>query len=163
MKLLRGDGPLIKVGHRGAPLLAAENTLASLEAARAYGVDAIELDVVAAVLRGHRVTERTVVSSFHRPSLRALAAHAPDVRIGFTYPKDRYGVSRRRAFRPAIRLGTVALRRAVAARVPTMLAGAGAEALMLHHAGCGRLGLDGRRCARGRAPRRIRSRRRHHK
>ena len=58
----------------------------------------------------------------------------PGIPIGFTYPEDRYGVSRRRALRPAIRLGTLALRRAVVARIPAMIERAGASALMLHHA-----------------------------
>jgi glycerophosphoryl diester phosphodiesterase len=184
VKLLRGDGPLLRVGHRGAPALAPENTLASFEAALAHGVDAIEFDVldvgegplvvghsphelapdaptldetvaflarhevrlhvdlklstrldeVVAALARHDVVERAVVSSFHLPSLQALAAHAPDVPLGFTYPEDRYGVSRRPALRPAIRIGTAALRRAIVARVPAMLGRAGAQALMLQHA-----------------------------
>lgn len=184
MRLLRGDGPLIRVGHRGAAALAPENTLASFDAAVALGVDAVEFDVVdpgsgpllvghslpelapepptlddaidhlrraevwlhvdlklstrldevAAALARHGVEERAVVSSFHRPSLHALARHAPRVRIGFTYPDDRYGVSKRRALRPAITIGTAALRRAIVARVPAMLERAGAQALMLQHA-----------------------------
>ena len=40
----------------------------------------------------------------------------------------------RPSLRPAIRLGTLALRRALAARVPAMLERAGAKALMLQHA-----------------------------
>jgi glycerophosphoryl diester phosphodiesterase len=184
MRLLRGDGPLLRVGHRGAALLAPENTLASFEAALAHGVDAIEFDVVALpdrpLLLGHSVEElpddpttldealeflrshdvalhvdlklttrldevadalerhglaaRSVASSFHLPSLAAFAARAAHVPVGFTYPEDRYGVSKRAVLRPAIRLGTLALRRAVVARVPGMLARAGAAALMLHHA-----------------------------
>jgi glycerophosphoryl diester phosphodiesterase len=184
VKLLRGDGPPLRVGHRGAALLAAENTLESFEAALAHGVDAVEFDVVdpgegplvvahsrrevapgrptldeaveflagrgvllhvdlklstrleevAEALARHGVEERTVVSSFHRPSLHALAAHAPSVRIGFTYPEDRLGVSKRPVLGPAIRIGAAALRRSVAARVPAMLERAGAEALMLQHA-----------------------------
>jgi glycerophosphoryl diester phosphodiesterase len=47
MKLLRGHGPVIKVGHRGAPAVARENTLASLAAAAELGVDAVEIDVIA--------------------------------------------------------------------------------------------------------------------
>ena len=46
MRLLRGEGPLIRVGHRGAAALAPENTLRSFEAALALGVDAIEFDVL---------------------------------------------------------------------------------------------------------------------
>ena len=184
MRLLRGDGPLIRVGHRGAALLAPENTLESFEAALALGVDAIEFDVVAPddgpllvghslaelpedpatldealaflaardvalhvdlklttrldevanALERHGLVQRSVVSSFHLPSLRAVAAHPVPVEIGFTYPEDRYGVSKRRGMKPAIRLGTLALRRALAVRVPAMITRADARALMLQHA-----------------------------
>ena len=206
MRLLRGDGPLIRVGHRGAAALAPENTLRSFEAALAHGVDAIEFDVLdlpggplvlahsndlaevshgaavgavrgrslaelrelapelptleealaflserevgvhvdlklttrldelADALERHGLTARAVVSSFHLASLRALAGRAPHLRLGFTYPEDRYGVSKRRALRPAIRLGTLALRRAIVRRVPAMIDRVGARALMLHHA-----------------------------
>jgi glycerophosphoryl diester phosphodiesterase len=184
VRLFREDGPLIRVGHRGAAALAPENTLRSFELALSHGVDAIEFDVVdagegplmvahsvdelgpeqptldealeflaarevllhvdlklmtrleevAEALDRHRVAERAVVSSFHRPSLHTLAARAPHVLIGYTYPEDRYGVSKRRAFQPAIRVGTLALRRAIVTRVPAMIARAGATALMLHHA-----------------------------
>jgi len=206
VKLRRGDGALLRVGHRGAAALAPENTLRSFEAALVYGVDAIEFDVLDLVdgplvlahsndlaevshgaaagrvrersleelrevapdlptldealefLAGHDValhvdlklttrldelagalaraglSERAVVSSFHLPSLAAFAACAPEIPIGFTYPEDRYGVSRQRALQPVIRLGTLALRRALVARLPAMVARAGASALMLQHA-----------------------------
>ena len=207
MRLLRGEGPLIKVGHRGAAALAPENTLEAFEVALAHGVEAIEFDVldllggplvvahsndlfevshgaaagtvrdrslaelrelapdlptldealafladrpgvtahvdlkllvrldeVAAALARHGLTGRTVVSSFHRESLAAVARAAPDVKIGFTYPEDRRGIAGRRSFQPAIRAGTVALRAALPRRVGSMLAAAGADALMLHQA-----------------------------
>jgi glycerophosphoryl diester phosphodiesterase len=207
MRLLRGEGPLIRVGHRGAAALSPENTLRSFDAAVAAGVDAIEFDVLdlvggplvlahsndlfevshgraagtvrdrslaelrevapelptldealayfadrpelavhvdlklqtrldelAAALDRYGLVARTVVSSFHRPSLRALAHAAPALRIGFTYPEDRHGVSRRPALRPVIRLSLAAFRAALARRVPAMVASTGAAALMLHHA-----------------------------
>lgn len=206
MKLLREDGPLIRVGHRGAAMLAPENTLRSFAAALAHGVHAIEFDVldlaggplvlahsndlaevshgagagtvrdrslaelrelapelptlddalgfleghdvglhvdlklttrldeVADALDRHGLAGRSVVSSFHRPSLSAVAEHAPHIPIGFTYPEDRYGVSGRRVLKPALRLGTLALRRTLVTRVPAMIGRAGARALMLQHA-----------------------------
>jgi glycerophosphoryl diester phosphodiesterase len=206
VRLLREDGPVIRVGHRGAAALAPENTLRSFDVALAHGVDAIEFDVLdltggplvlahsndlaevshgaaAGTVRGrslaelrelapevptleealaflserdvglhvdlklttrldevadaldrHGVAGRAVVSSFHLESLRAVTSRAPHLRIGFTYPEDRYGVSKRRALRPAVRLGTLALRRAIVRRVPAMIERAGAKALMLQHA-----------------------------
>jgi glycerophosphoryl diester phosphodiesterase len=207
VRLLRGDGPPIRVGHRGAALLAPENTLRSFEAALAAGAEAIEFDVldlidgplvlahcddlfevshgaatgsvrdrslaelrelapalptldealgflagqpelivhadlklttrldeVAAALDRHGLVERTVVSSFHLPSLAALSRHAPKVHIGFTYPEDRLGVARHRVLHPAIRVGTRVMRATLPRRVPVLAARAGAQALMLHHA-----------------------------
>ena len=46
VSLLRGDGPLIRIGHRGAAALAPANTMAAVEAALAQGVDMVELDVL---------------------------------------------------------------------------------------------------------------------
>ena len=46
MELLRGNRDIVRVGHRGAAALAPENSLAAIEAAAAFGVDAVELDVL---------------------------------------------------------------------------------------------------------------------
>ena len=100
------------------------------------------LDELVGALVRHGVAERTVVSGFHVPSLREIASLAPQVALGRTYPEDRYGVSRRRALRPVIRASTVALRRALARRVPAMLERAGAAALMLHHAVVSRAAVE---------------------
>jgi glycerophosphoryl diester phosphodiesterase len=206
MRLLRGDGPVIRVGHRGAAALAPENTLQAFQAAVDAGVDAIEFDVLdlprgplivahshdlhevshgaatglvrelgldelrvvapdlptldealewlaarelvlhvdlklstrldelADALERHGVVERTVVSGFEVPALLEVARRAPRLAIGRTYPMDRHGVSKRRALRPVIRAGSVALRASLARRVPAMIERAGAVALMLHHA-----------------------------
>jgi glycerophosphoryl diester phosphodiesterase len=206
MRLLRGEGRLIRVGHRGAASLAPENTLRSFEAALAHGVDAIEFDVldlasgplvlahsndlaevshgaatgtvrdhslaelreiapelptldealaflsaqpevvvhvdlklrrrldeVANALRRHGLVARAVGSSFHLETLRALAAAAPELPLGLTYPEDRYGASKRPVLQPAIRAGTGALRRVLAFRVASMLTRSDARLLMLHH------------------------------
>ena len=46
---------------------------------------------VAEALRRHGLVERTVVSSFRRPTLSALHLVEPAVRLGRTYPQDRMG------------------------------------------------------------------------
>jgi glycerophosphoryl diester phosphodiesterase len=137
----RGNGPLV-LGHSLAELGPEPATLdEALAFLAARDVDlhvdlklTTRLDEVAGALARHAVAERAVVSSFHLPSLAVFAGHAPQIPIGFTYPEDRYGVSRRRVFRPAIRLGILAARRALVARIPAMIERAGASALMLHHA-----------------------------
>lgn len=91
------------------------------------------LDELAAALRRHGLERRTVVSSFHVPSLRDVAREAPSVRIGFTYPEDRYGVSRRPVLAPVLRVGLAGYRTAAPALVPRLLRRAGATALMLQH------------------------------
>jgi len=203
----REDGSPLRVGHRGAAALAPENTLRSLRAAVATGVDAIEFDVLdlprgplvlahsnhlaevshgaargkvrsrtldelreaapelptldealgffvdeapdvglhidlklrrrldelaAAVIR-HGLTERTVVSAFHTRRLHAVARHAPGIRIGLTYPEDRFGVSRRPHLWPVIALGLSAMRASVPLRLPRLARRAGASAVMLEH------------------------------
>lgn len=201
-----GDRPL-RIGHRGAALLAPENTLRSFRAAAATGVDLIEFDVLdlprgplvvahsdhldevshgiaagrvrdhtleelrevapelptldealaffvdeapriglhvdlklrtrldelAASLSRHGLETRTVVSSCHVPSLRAMARHAPGVRVGFTYPEDRLSISRRPALHPFVSLGLSAMRASVPFRVVPMIRRAEAAALMLQH------------------------------
>jgi glycerophosphoryl diester phosphodiesterase len=92
------------------------------------------LDELAAALGRHGVTARTVVSSFHIPSLKAVARAEPRVRIGFTYPEDRFGVSRRPWLHPAVAAGLRAVRASVPRRLGGWLGRAGATALMLQHA-----------------------------
>ena len=43
---LRREGRALRIGHRGAPALAPENTIASLAAALDHGVDLIEIDLI---------------------------------------------------------------------------------------------------------------------
>jgi glycerophosphoryl diester phosphodiesterase len=54
----RGGRPLV-IGHRGAPLLAPENTIASFAAAVAAGVDAVELDVAENLVIAHSLREQS--------------------------------------------------------------------------------------------------------
>jgi glycerophosphoryl diester phosphodiesterase len=46
VSLLRENGPLLRIGHRGAAALAPANTIAAVEAALALGVDMVEVDVL---------------------------------------------------------------------------------------------------------------------
>jgi glycerophosphoryl diester phosphodiesterase len=204
----RAGAPVLRIGHRGAAHLAAENTLRSFRAAVDHRVDLIEFDVLdlprgplvlahsdhldevshgaavgsvrsrtldelrevapelptldealaffvdeaphvglhvdlklttrldelAAALARFGLQRRTVVSSFHAPSLLEFAPLAPEVRIGFTYPEDRFEVSRKPVLRPVLRLGLSSLRAAVPVLVPRMLRRARASTLMLHYA-----------------------------
>lgn len=91
------------------------------------------LDELTAALRRFGLEHRTVVSSPHVRSLRAVARDEPAVRIGLTYPEDRYGVSRRPLLKPVLRTGLVAFRAAAPLVLPHMLRRAGATALMLQH------------------------------
>jgi glycerophosphoryl diester phosphodiesterase len=91
------------------------------------------LDELAQAILRHGLERRTVVSSFHSSRLRAVAKHAPGVRIGFTYPDDRLGVSRRPRLWPVVALGLSAMRASVPHRIRRLTSRAGATALMLQH------------------------------
>lgn len=53
MELLRGAQGVMRIGHRGAALLAPESSLAAIEAAAAAGADAVELDVSPGLVVAH--------------------------------------------------------------------------------------------------------------
>jgi glycerophosphoryl diester phosphodiesterase len=53
MELLRGAHGVMRIGHRGAALLAPESSLEAIEAAAACGADAVELDVQPGLLVAH--------------------------------------------------------------------------------------------------------------
>lgn len=183
MKLLRGDGPPLVVGHRGASALAPENTVASLRAAVEHGVHAVEFDVlaerdelvlahsplevpeeratlddaleylaaadvgahvdlkqrglerrVADAIRRHGLVDHSLVSSLDHAALRDLRRFEPELRVGLSYPEDRFGVTRFRVAGPAVALGLAALRRTLPRLVGRWLERAGASAAVLHHA-----------------------------
>ncbi len=88
MRLLRGEGPPIRVGHRGAALLAPENTLRSFEAAVAAGAEAIEFDVLdlldGPLVLAHtddllEVSHGAAVGTVRDRSLAELREHAPEL------------------------------------------------------------------------------------
>jgi len=100
------------------------------------------LDELCAALARHGVERRTVVSSFHAPSLHAVARYAPDVRVAFTFPEDRLGVSHRPLLQPLVGWGLAAARRGVPRLLPRMISRAGASALMLQHRLATRSAID---------------------
>ena len=91
------------------------------------------LDELAAAVERHGLAERVVVSAFHSAVLRHVAAISPSIRLGFTYPEDRLGVSRRPVLWPLVRLVLSAMRVSVPARLTRLLANADATVVMLNH------------------------------
>lgn len=183
MNLRRGDGRALRVGHRGAPALAPENTIAALRAAVEHGVDVVEFDVladlddrlvlahshlelpheratlddalgylaatnvavqvdlkqrgleerVAAALRAHALVRRALVSASDARTLRDVRTYEPLLRVGLSYPVDRYGFSRHRAAAPAVTVALAALRRVLPGVIVAWLERARADAAVLHH------------------------------
>jgi len=182
LRLLRGSGPPIRIGHRGAAALAPENTLEALRAGVAQGCDYVEFDVlsdaegalvlahssrelpadvatfddalallaaegvgahvdlkrrgleeaVGAALRDHDLLERSLVSSLDWATLRGLRRYEPALRVGLSYPEDRYGLSDRRTFAPLLAAGLAAMKRALPRLVGRWLERAGASAAVVH-------------------------------
>lgn len=80
MRLLRGDGPLLRVGHRGAAALAHANTIEAVEAALVHGVDFVELDVFFSdgrLVLGHSRRELTATPVGLDEMFAFLAERAP--------------------------------------------------------------------------------------
>ena len=82
----------------------------------------------------HGLLERTLVTSFHPQVLREARRLESGIATGLAYPNDRHGLSERRPFGAIVGPGLRVLRAALPARIGRMLAAAGADAAMLHHA-----------------------------
>jgi len=82
----------------------------------------------------HGLLERTLVTSFHPQVLREARRLESGIATGLAYPNDRHGLSERRPFGAFVGPGLRVLRAALPARIGRMLAAAGADAAMLHHA-----------------------------
>lgn len=87
---------------------------------------------VAEALRRHDLVARTLVSSYRRPTLRALHAVEPALRLGRTYPQDRTGLTRRPVFHPPARTIVRALRRTLPGWIGRLLAASRATAAVLY-------------------------------
>jgi glycerophosphoryl diester phosphodiesterase len=137
--VLELNGALV-LAHSEAEVPAQPATLDEALAFLAPGSVAIQLDLKARgaeqalvdVLQERGLVERTVVSSFRSASLRMLHALEPRLRLGLTYPEDRYGVSGRRALAPFVSTALKAMRASLPRRITWMLGAAEATAAMLH-------------------------------
>src|SRR5207253_4754891 len=79
-------------------------------------------------VRRHALVERSFASTPSLESLRALATAEPNLARALTYPDDRFGLTGRRALRPAVSPTLRAMRRALPLRLPRLLRRAGARA-----------------------------------
>jgi glycerophosphoryl diester phosphodiesterase len=121
--------------------------LATLEEALSFFVDeaqevgvhvdlksAAAVPALAGAIARFGIESRCFVSSVDARALRSLAALAPEVRIGVSFPEDRLGIHGRRGSAPVIQGGLRVLRTVTPRLVGRLLARAGASAVVLHHA-----------------------------
>ncbi|HVU78804.1 MAG TPA: glycerophosphodiester phosphodiesterase [Gaiellaceae bacterium] len=85
-----------------------------------------------------RLRERVLVSTAYARVARRVRALAPELPVAIGYPRDRYRVSRFAWPGAVTRPGAAALRAAMPARIPPLLAWAQADVLALHHTLCSR-------------------------
>jgi glycerophosphoryl diester phosphodiesterase len=79
---------------------------------------------------------RALVSTAYARIARRVRALAPELPVAIGYPRDSLGVSRFAWPSALTRTGAAALRSAMPARIPALLAAARADVLALHHALC---------------------------
>jgi glycerophosphoryl diester phosphodiesterase len=138
--LRRADGMLV-LGHGpglppdAAPLDGALALVAELGAKVQLDVKLRGLEAgCAEALRAHGLLDRSFVSSYSLPILRAFAALEPGLPRAFTYPEDRHNVSGSRLLRPAVRPALAGMRAALPRRLPRWLRTVGASAATLNWA-----------------------------
>lgn len=89
-----------------------------------------------------RLRDRVLVSTAYARVARRVRALAPELPIAIDYPRDRYRVSRFAWPGLVTRPGAAALRAAMPARIPPLLAWARADVLALHHTLCSRAAIE---------------------
>jgi glycerophosphoryl diester phosphodiesterase len=137
--VLELDGALV-LAHSHEEVPAELATLDEGLAFLAPGTCGIQLDLKARgaeralveAVRRRDLLERTVVSTFRPATLRALHELEPALRLGLTYPEDRYSVGRRRRFAPLVGTALAGMRAALPTRIGRMVRAARASAAMLH-------------------------------
>jgi glycerophosphoryl diester phosphodiesterase len=93
------------------------------------GIEAAVVDA----LRRQGVIERAWVSGFDADALRRVAELEPELPRSFTYPRDRFGVSKRGPLAPAVRSVLKSFGSSLPQRIPALLRRAQATALTLHY------------------------------
>lgn len=86
MNLLRGDGPPLVVGHRGARGDFPENSAEALEAGVVAGADVVEFDVSPGLVVAHSPEERAPDALTLDQALELLAAHDVGLHVDVKYP-----------------------------------------------------------------------------
>lgn len=86
MNLRRENGRPLVIGHRGAAAVAPENTMASLEAAVAAGVDLVEFDILPGLRLGHSLHELPGEKLTLDEALATLARHDVGVHLDVKLP-----------------------------------------------------------------------------
>jgi glycerophosphoryl diester phosphodiesterase len=162
MELLRGDGRVLCIGHRGisdgvdiveldviaGPLVAhsrAESDGApaledELERLAERGL-AVQLDVkepglaeaVTAAVARHGLEDRSFVSTPSSSILREFSTTAPALPRSFSYPADRFRLSGHAAAAPFVHAALAAGRLTLPAQLPRLLRSVGASAATLDH------------------------------
>jgi glycerophosphoryl diester phosphodiesterase len=88
---------------------------------------------VVETLGAHGVAERTLITSGRLDVARRLAILDPQIRIGFTFPEDRHGISRRRGGGLFVWAGLRWVKALTPFLVARLLGRSGATALSLQH------------------------------
>jgi glycerophosphoryl diester phosphodiesterase len=162
MELLRGDGRVLRIGHRGVSegvdvveldviggLLVAHS---HAEARGAPSLDdelerlaerglAVQVDVkepglgagIKAALARHGLERRSFVSTPSPSILREFAASAPALPRSLSYPADRLGLSDRARAEPFVRAALAVGRATLPARLQHLVRSVGAAAVTLDH------------------------------
>jgi glycerophosphoryl diester phosphodiesterase len=86
VNLWRGEGRPLVIGHRGAAAVAPENTVASLEAAVAAGVDVVEFDISPGLRLGHSLDELPESELHLDDALELLKARGVGVHLDVKEP-----------------------------------------------------------------------------
>jgi len=92
----------------------------------------VEPGVVEALHR-HELLDRAWVSGFDAHALRLLAELEPGLPRSLTFPRDRFGISKRGPLAPVIRGALASVGSSLPRRLPVLLAHARAVAATLHH------------------------------